>query len=101
MNPPATLIVGQSGGPTAVINASLAGVIRAARAAGVPRVLGLRFGVEGLLASDFVDLTALSDVTLDRLPHTRAMLGSCRRHLSADDLEPRSAMCSGASRRAG
>jgi ATP-dependent phosphofructokinase / diphosphate-dependent phosphofructokinase len=86
--PPATLIVGQSGGPTAVINASLAGVIRAARAAGIRRLLGLRFGVEGLLAGDFSDLTGLSDVTLDRLPSTpAAMLGSCRRHLGADDLE--------------
>jgi 6-phosphofructokinase len=86
--PPATLFVGQSGGPTAVINASLAGVIGTARAAGVPRVVGLRFGVEGLLAADFVDLTDLGDATLTRLPFTpAALLGSCRRRLSADDLQ--------------
>ena len=34
--PPSTLIVGQSGGPTAVINSSLVGVLREARAQGVP-----------------------------------------------------------------
>jgi ATP-dependent phosphofructokinase / diphosphate-dependent phosphofructokinase len=64
-------------------------VIRAARAGGVPRVLGLRFGVEGLLAGDFVDLTDLDETNLDRLPYTpAALLGSCRRRLRPDDLEP-------------
>ena len=45
----AALLVGQSGGPTAVINASLAGVIAEARAAGYQRVLGMRHGVQGAL----------------------------------------------------
>ena len=44
-----TLIVGQSGGPTAVINSSLVGVMREARAQGIKRVYGMRYGVRGLL----------------------------------------------------
>ena len=42
------IIVGQSGGPTAAINASLAGVYQAARDAGFG-VYGMRYGIEGLL----------------------------------------------------
>ena len=43
-----TILVGQSGGPTAAINASLAGVVRAAHAQGL-RVLGMRNGIQGFL----------------------------------------------------
>ena len=42
------ILVGQSGGPTAVINASLAGVVSAGRALGA-KVYGMRYGVQGLL----------------------------------------------------
>ena len=53
----ANLLVGQSGGATAVINASLAGVVEAALAdEGVGEVIGMRRGVEGLLREEFVDL---------------------------------------------
>ena len=45
-------IVGQSGGPTAVINASLAGVVdAAARGRCIARTFGMRFGIEGVLDS--------------------------------------------------
>ena len=74
-------IVGQSGGPTSVINASLAGVFSACRAHGVPTVYGMRFGVQGLLQDKLVNLTdALSAPgALDLLRHTPASyLGSCR-----------------------
>lgn len=74
-------IVGQSGGPTSVINASLAGVFSACRAHGVPTVYGMRFGVQGLLKDKLVNLTdALSAPgALDLLRHTPASyLGSCR-----------------------
>jgi len=54
---PANLVVFQSGGPTPVVNASLVGVIRAAREQGVAQVLGARFGFEGVLASSYVNLT--------------------------------------------
>ena len=50
-----TILVGQSGGPTAAINASLAGVIRAAHAQGL-RVLGMRNGIQGFLEGGVVDL---------------------------------------------
>jgi len=49
---PGTLVVGQSGGPTAVINASLAGVIQEAhRHAAGTGIYGMRHGIEGLLAA--------------------------------------------------
>ena len=43
------LIVGQSGGPTAVINSSLAGVYETAKNLGVNKVYGMLYGIEGLL----------------------------------------------------
>ena len=49
------ILVGQSGGPTAAINASLAGVVAAAREEGC-RVTGMRHGIQGFLASRTVDL---------------------------------------------
>ncbi len=51
-----TILVGQSGGPTAAINASLAGVIRAAHVQGL-RVLGMRNGIQGFLEDNVIDLT--------------------------------------------
>src|SRR5215207_268986 len=51
-------------------------------------VIGLRHGVEGLLAGDFVDLRRQSSDFLDRLADTPAsILGSCRYKLSDDDLD--------------
>ena len=40
------LVVGQSGGPTAVINSSLAGVYQSARDNGIEKVYGMHYGVE-------------------------------------------------------
>ncbi len=57
-----TILVGQSGGPTAAINASLAGVVRAARAQGL-RVLGMRNGIQGFLEGKVVDLTEALELT--------------------------------------
>lgn len=78
------LLVGQSGGPTAVINASLAGVIREAhRHEPITGIYGMRHGVEGLLREELVDLGAEPAETVDRLMHTpSAALGSCRRKLA-------------------
>lgn len=82
------LLVGQSGGPTAVINASLAGVIDAAQSASeVDRVLGMRFGIEGFLEERMVDLTDLGDSQRTLLGRTPASaLGSCRYKLADDEL---------------
>ena len=82
------LVVGQSGGPTAVINATLVGVIRAAREAGVGRIIGLRHGVEGLLRGELVDLSGLDKTYLQALRRTpAAQLGSCRYRLQPGDAE--------------
>ena len=75
------LIVGQSGGPTAVINSSLAGVIKAARKNNIPKVYGMHHGIEGFLQEDIIDIddyiTDNQDLSLlKRTPS--AFLGSCR-----------------------
>ncbi|MBQ6315448.1 MAG: 6-phosphofructokinase [Mogibacterium sp.] len=75
------IIVGQSGGPTAVINSSLAGVIEAAKDAGVKKIYGMHNGIEGLLKEDIIDLNdhikdAQDLALLRRTPS--AFLGSCR-----------------------
>ncbi|HET7769739.1 MAG TPA: diphosphate--fructose-6-phosphate 1-phosphotransferase [Chloroflexota bacterium] len=82
-----TLLVGQSGGPTPVINASLAGVIEGARGR-FRRILGLRHGIEGALAGQTVDLTELADADLRALRRTpAAALGSCRHKLDAAGIQ--------------
>lgn len=57
-----TILIGQSGGPTAAINASLAGVVRAAHAQGL-RVLGMRNGIQGFLEGGVVDLVEALELT--------------------------------------
>src|SRR5262245_54939705 len=86
---PSTLLVGQSGGATAVINASLAGVIEAAVGSNAfGRVLGMRGGIEGLLGEQFIDLAAISPSTLDLLKRTpSAALGTGRYKLKDKDLD--------------
>jgi len=74
----------QSGGPTAVINASLAGLLRAAQSKSV-KVYGARYGIEGLLTGDFVDLSGLREEEIALLSKTPGMaLGSSRRNLPED-----------------
>jgi 6-phosphofructokinase len=79
-----TVAVGQSGGPTAVINASLAGVIDAAREAG-RSVLGLRYGIQGALHDDVIDLTGVDTAALAQT--VSAGLGSVRYKLQPDDYD--------------
>ena len=81
-------VVGQSGGPTAAINATLAGVIRGVKedvACGAIKTLyGMKNGVQGLLEERLVDLNAFFDCEekIDMLEHTpAAALGSCRKKL--------------------
>ena len=78
------LIVAQSGGPTAAINATLTGIIREwCKENNGAKVYGSRFGVEGILKENIVDLTKLSEDDLDKLMRTPASaLGSCRYRLS-------------------
>jgi 6-phosphofructokinase len=81
-------IVGQSGGPTSVINASLAGIVNAAREFdGIRNILGMRFGIEGLLGRDIIDLGKESAQTIEGLKTTpSSALGSCRYKLMDEDL---------------
>ena len=75
------LIVGQSGGPTAVINSSLAGVYETAKNLGVNKVYGMLYGIEGLLQEKMVDLDEmLGDImSIELLKRTpSSYLGSCR-----------------------
>lgn len=85
---PGAILVGQSGGPTAVINASLAGVIRASRRSNKgTRVYGMRFGIEGFLAGETLDIGDLRDDAIDLLARTpSSALGSCRYKLTDADL---------------
>ena len=82
-----TLIVGQSGGSTATLSATLAGVLAAALQDGcIDRVYGMRNGIEGLLAEDLIDLSAASPQLLNALRKTpSAALGSCRYALAEED----------------
>ena len=75
------VIVGQSGGPTAVINSSLAGVYKTAIDRGANKVYGMLHGIQGLLEERVVDLSdhIKSDLDIDLLKRTPAsFLGSCR-----------------------
>ena len=85
-------IVGQSGGPTTAINATLSGVIRGARelhAKGlIEKLYGMRNGIEGMLEERLIDLFDIfeDEAKLVALEHTpAAALGSCRKKLPESD----------------
>lgn len=78
------VLVGQSGGPTAVINSSLAGVYETAMAMGARRVYGMRYGIQGLMQGKLVYLgNYLTDkMDIELLKRTpSSFLGSCRYRL--------------------
>ncbi|MDO4622673.1 MAG: 6-phosphofructokinase [Eubacteriales bacterium] len=86
------VVIGQSGGPTAVINASLAGVVQAARIKGVEKIYGMHYGIQGFLKEDLIDLgndyiRTREDIEfLKRTPS--AFLGSCRYKLPPFEKDP-------------
>ena len=84
------VLIGQSGGPTAVINASLVGVVEAAKLSRkMGRVFGMRFGIEGVLGDFLLDLSAESSATLKGLRTTpSSALGSSRHKLKDPDFSP-------------
>ena len=84
-------IVGQSGGPTAVINSSLAGVFKTAKDNGIEKIYGMKHGLAGLIKEDYVDLSNYikSGLDIEMLKRTpSSYLGSCRYRLP--DLEDNS-----------
>ena len=81
------MLIAHGGGPTPVINSSLLGAVREAKRHGeIETIYGARFGAEGILAGDLMDLGAFDDGQLDLLSRTPASaLGSCRRKLTDAD----------------
>jgi len=72
-------IVGQAGGPTSVINASLVGVIQEARRMEIPRLFGALNGIEGILKEQIVDLFAEDERAVEAIQfRPGALLGGCR-----------------------
>lgn len=90
MPPLGNALVGQSGGPTSVINASLAGVVDAAtRARQIGRVFGMRFGIEGVLGDYLLDLSAEKPETIRALRAApSSALGSSRLKLRDEHFDP-------------
>lgn len=75
------IVVGQSGGPTAVINSSVAGVYAQAKELGIDKVYGMVHGIEGFLEDKICDLDdyLASPTGVEMLKRTpSAFLGSCR-----------------------
>ena len=75
------VIVGQSGGPTSVINSSLLGVFKTAKDRGAKKIYGMLHGIKGLLDDQYVDLgeKIKTDIDIDLLKRTpSSYLGSCR-----------------------
>ena len=88
-------VVGQSGGPTVAINATLAGVITGAKKAQsegiIPHLFGMYNGIEGFLRDDLCDLFELvgDEESIQDLMHTpAAVLGSCRKKMPKDQNDP-------------
>ncbi len=81
-------LIGQSGGPTTVINSSLAGVIEAALSSSViNEVYGMHFGIEGFMQEWVYDLGKQSRKIIEGLRHTpSSALGSSRHKVQEKDL---------------
>jgi len=86
--PKGKAIIGQSGGPTAVINKSLVGFIKEAVQADFDQVIGAKHGLQGMLKKDFVDLASLNESQLYGIGKTpAAALGSVRKKPTDNDIE--------------
>ena len=83
-------IIGQSGGPTAVINASILGAIQTAlNAPQITRVLGAANGIKGVLEGKLYDMGMEDPVELELLKFTpSSALGTCRYKMKNPDVDP-------------
>jgi len=83
------MVIGQSGGPTAVINSSVCGAVQeATRHDAIAEIYGMLHGIQGLLQEDLVDLRREDPATVEGLKRTpSAALGSCRYKLSDQDYQ--------------
>jgi 6-phosphofructokinase 1 len=72
-------LIGQSGGPTAVINASLKGIIDAVYGSDIDEIYGMKYGIEGALKGKLIDLSKKSSGELKLFKNTpSSILGTCR-----------------------
>jgi 6-phosphofructokinase 1 len=85
---PSIALVAHSGGPTPVINASLFGTVEEARLhPAISTLWGARFGIDGILSEDFIDLFSQPADLLRRVARAPASaLGSSRREVLPEDL---------------
>jgi 6-phosphofructokinase 1 len=83
------MVIGQSGGPTAVINSSVCGAVQeAARHEAMGDIYGMLHGIQGFLQEDLVDLRRENPATIEGLKRTpSAALGSCRYRLTDQDYQ--------------
>lgn len=81
------LLIVHGGGPTAVINCSLYGAVRAAKESlAVGRILGAQGGIEGVLSESFIDIRKQSSAAIEAIKNTPgSALGSCRYKLQEND----------------
>jgi len=81
-------LIAHGGGPTSVINASLAGLVEECQRGGFKALFGARSGLNGLLNEDWVDLLSQDSARMRDIGESPgSALGSSRRKLSGDDLE--------------
>lgn len=83
------VLIGQSGGPTSVINSSLYSIITEAKKYGfISDIYGAIHGIEGVLNKQLIDLRLETDETIEGLTRTPgAALGGCRHKVQESDLE--------------
>jgi ATP-dependent phosphofructokinase / diphosphate-dependent phosphofructokinase len=81
-------VIGQSGGPTSVINASLCGVVETAvNSSSIGKVYGMNFGIEGFMQEQLLDLSAQPENVIKGLKLTpSSALGSSRHKVKNEDL---------------
>ncbi|MDI3481471.1 MAG: ATP-dependent phosphofructokinase / diphosphate-dependent phosphofructokinase [Tepidanaerobacteraceae bacterium] len=81
------LLFAQSGGPTAVINASCYGIIKEAKKS-KGKIFAARYGVEGILKDNIIEMTDIDDATLEILRYSpSSAFGSCRHKLKEEEFE--------------
>jgi len=80
-------IIGQFGGPTSVINSSLCGLIQEGlKSKKIDKVLGMRYGIQGFMNDDVIDLGKEAPQVIEGLRQTpSSALGSCRYLLKDED----------------
>ena len=81
------MVIAQSGGPSMVINQSLAGAVQEARkSAKIGKILGARHGILGILGDDYADLRKITPTKMRAVAATpSSALGSCRKKPTVED----------------